>query len=338
MTKVLMTGGTGCIGAITAANLLARGVDEVVAVSRSSDARILRLWLGEALDERLRLVSVDLAESLSVEAVMMYERPDIVIHLGALQTPACDANPSKGLEINVGGTLALLDAAKKLGSLQRFVFASSAAVYGKREMYAGPSVPENAELAPPNLYGVWKLASEGLARLYHEASGVPTVSLRLNTTYGLGRDAGKTAAATSVLKAIAISCASAESKSFDMPYQGRENYHYVEDVGEHFARAALDPFEGYGAFNLRGSTVEVEEFIATAVQVAVQLGLVRDGAQPKLGIASDAAPNLFVSDLDETAVLEAFPEMPKTPLEEGIGRTLEAFNMLAQAGRLELPH
>ena len=337
MTKVLITGGTGCIGAITTARLLAMGADEVVAVSRSSDAGILGLWLGEELDPRVRLVSVDLDQSIAVEAVVMYELPDVVIHLGALQTPACNADPAHGMRVNVGGTLALFEAAKKHAGLRRFVFASSAAVYGKREMYPGATVRENEPLDPPNLYGVWKLAGEGLARLYHEASGVPTVSLRLNTTYGLGRDAGKTSAPTTALKAIALAHSKGAATSFEMPYQGRENYHFVEDVGEHFARAALDDFAGYGAFNLRGTTVEVGDFLETAQHVAAELDLVAPGAAATLSIAANAEPNLFVCDLDESAIVGAFPKMPKAELAEGIRKSLLAFARLARAGRLSLP-
>ena len=56
-------------------------------------------------------------------------------------------------------------------------------------------------LAPPNHYGIWKLAGEHLARFFYDNTKVPTVSaLRINTTYGKGRDKGKTSAPTNALK------------------------------------------------------------------------------------------------------------------------------------------
>ncbi len=56
--------------------------------------------------------------------------------------------------------------------LKRFVFASSGAVYGKRAMYPAATVAEDAQLAPPNLYGVWKVAGEHLASLFHQKTGI----------------------------------------------------------------------------------------------------------------------------------------------------------------------
>jgi nucleoside-diphosphate-sugar epimerase len=236
------------------------------------------------------------------------------------------------MEVNVGGTLNVLNAATGLGSrLERLVLASSAAVYGPRSLYLSETVGEQAPLAPPNLYGVWKLASEHLARLFHEKTGVSTVCLRLNTTYGKGRDKGRTAAPTAALKAVALGHAGGRTVPFRMPYFGRENYHYVEDVGAHFASSALDRYAGFGTFNIRGTTVEVEEFLALVKQVAGTLNM---SAAVDLGIAADATRALFVCDLDDRAIQSIFPELPRTPLETGIRLSLETFRDLAAGGRL----
>jgi nucleoside-diphosphate-sugar epimerase len=236
------------------------------------------------------------------------------------------------MQTNVGGTLALLAAAEQLGShLQRFVFASSAAVYGPRSLYPEALVAETAAPAPPNLYGIWKLAGEHLARLFHGRSGVPTVCLRLNTTYGKGRDRGKTSAVTTAMKCAVRGSIARVAHPFRMPYQGRENYHFVEDVGAHFAAATLRPFRGFGAFNIKGTTIEVQEFLAIVQRVAVELDV---GKHLDLDIAADATPNLFVSDLDDAAISRAFPTVPCTPIEDGIRRTLVEFKRLAASGLL----
>ena len=73
---------------------------------------------------------------------------------------------------------------------ERFVFASSTAVNGPRELYSEDGVRPEDPLQPFNLYGYWKIAGEGMAQAYHQESGVSTVSLRLATTYGPGRDHG----------------------------------------------------------------------------------------------------------------------------------------------------
>lgn len=327
MNRVLLTGGTGCIGAAATHVLMSRDVDELVIATRSGSEGMLRLWFPDKLDPRIQLVKGDVSDGERIRDLVHTHQPSRIVHLSALQSPDCDASPLRGMEVNVGGTLNLLNAAANLGDrLERFVFASSAAVYGSRSLYPGETVREADQLAPPNLYGVWKMAGEQLARLFHEKTGVPTVCLRLNTTYGKGREKGKTAAPTAAMKAVALGYARAESVPFRMPYFGRENYHYVGDVGAHFASCALDPFEGFGAFNIRGKTVEVEEFLALIEKIAAGLGML---AAVDLGIAPGATRALFVCDLDDSAIQIAFPGLPRIPLENGIRLSLETFREAA---------
>lgn len=335
MSTVLVTGGTGCIGAVTVRDLLAQGVARVLVTSRAGDPARLRLWCGPQPDPRVELLPLDLGDHAAVARLVRQRQPSHVVHLGGLQSPDCDRDPDLGLQVNVGGTQALLAACEGLDRpLQRFVFASSAAVYGPRSLYPGLAVREDDPPAPPNRYGVWKLAGEHLVRLWHQRTGVPAVSLRLNTTYGPGRDRGRTAAPTRAIASVALGAVRGRPVPFRMPYRGRENYHYVEDVGAAFAAATLRPFAGCASLNLRGTTVEVAEFLATVARAAAALGM---AAAVDLGIADDAAANLFVSDLDDTAVQRCFPDVRHTGLLDGVTRALGAFRELAERGALTLP-
>jgi nucleoside-diphosphate-sugar epimerase len=254
--------------------------------------------------------------------------------LGALQSPDCAADPEKGVAINVTGTMNLFRQVAELESpVERFVFASSGAVYGKRAMYPEATVAENVELAPPNYYGVWKVAGEHLAALFHEQTGIPTVSLRLNTTYGPGRDLGMTSAPTKVMKSLVCGSLQGQNIPCLMPYTGRENYHYVEDVGAHFAGVCMLPFEGCQALNIKGKTVEVSEFLEAIRQIAQELGI---ADHLETGIAADATANLFICDLDDSAVEAQFPGLPRTEIAEGIRRSLTRFQTLAAAGKLRV--
>jgi nucleoside-diphosphate-sugar epimerase len=335
MSKVLVTGGTGCIGSVAVFELLRRGADEVVIATRTSNPGVLKLWFGDEIPEQVQLVPCDISDAESVAALIADQRPTHIIHLGAFQSPDCDAYPNRGLNINAGGTLELLKAAESLGDhLQRFVFASSGAVYGRRDLYPGPTVRETDPLYPPNLYGIWKLAGEHLARLFHEKTGVPTVCLRLNTTYGKGRDRGMTSAPTTALKSIALGSVRGQPIPFRMPYQGRENYHYVQDVGAHFAACTVQPFKGFGAFNIRGQTIEVSHFLSTARTIAGQLGF---ADATDIDISDTANRALFVCDLDDSSIQEAFPDLPRATLEDGIRKSLQDFHEMATRGTLELP-
>ncbi len=332
MHTIFITGGTGCIGSVTIHQLLqSENISKIIVASRSGSSKLLNLWLDPQKDPRLEFISLDVADYGEVAVKLKDINPTHIIHLGAYQSPDCSAYHFRGMEINTGGTMALLDAAEQLPRLQRMVFASSAAVYGMRAMYPSPGITEDASLAPPNHYGIWKLAGEHLSRLFYEKTEIPTICLRLNTTYGKGRDKGKTSAPTNALKAIAMGASRGKKIPFEMPYGGRENYHFVEDVGMHFAACTLQPFDGFGVFNIKGETIPITEFLNLATQEASKLGM---EAFTALSVAENTPPNLFVSDLSHDKIDQAFRNLPLTPIAEGIGKTLREFQKMAANGLL----
>ncbi len=342
MAKILITGGTGCIGAVTVFKLLTEYGDEIESIliaTRGSSTDQLEIWFGDSLQGhidsgKIAFASVDLGDTDAVRKTLSDFKPTRIIHLGALQSPACDATPEKGVDVNLTGTMNLFHMVAEFDQpIDRFVFASSGAVYGKRAMYPEATVPESATLAPPNLYGVWKVAGEHLANLFHGKTGVPTVSLRLNTTFGPGRDQGTTSAPTKVMKSLAIGAHENKTIPFLMPYQGRENYHYVEDVGAHFAGVCMLPFEGCQPFNIKGKTIEVAEFLEAVKQVAGEMAI--DGFL-ETGIEPTATPNLFICDLEDAAIEEQFPGLPRTDIAEGIRKTLAKFKEMAPAGKIKI--
>ncbi|MGI9552405.1 MAG: NAD-dependent epimerase/dehydratase family protein [Aurantibacter sp.] len=333
MHKIFITGGTGCIGSVTIYKLLQSAeVDKIIIATRSNNTDPLKLWLGEELDTRLEFVTLDVSNYNEIESVLQEVNPTHIIHLGAYQSPDCSRDHIGGMEINTGGTMAMFDAAEKLPNLQRFVFASSGAVYGMRSMYPQDTIAEDVPLAPPNHYGIWKLAGEHLARLFYDNTKVPTVCLRINTTYGKGRDKGKTSAPTNALKAIAMGAVTGEVMPFAMPYQGRENYHFVEDVGSHFAACALQDYQGFGAFNIQGETIPIKSFLELATQQANELGM---GEYSSLSIVNNAPPNLFICDLDHKKIATTFNKLPLTDISEGVRKSLLEFKAMAEKGTLE---
>ncbi|MEM7011149.1 MAG: NAD(P)-dependent oxidoreductase [Verrucomicrobiota bacterium] len=304
MEKILITGATGCIGSSVCSWLRENGYNDLVAFTRTGTA------------ENMDAIAGDIADRAQVDEAVRKIRPTRIIHLAAFQTPDCQSQPFRGMEINVEGTHHLLRAAAKLGEqLKRFVFASSAAVYGPRSSYAGPTVKEDSGLLPPNLYGHWKIAGEGATQAFHAETQISAVSLRLATTYGPGRDRGLTSAPTTALKHAA------SGREFAMPYTGREHFHFVDDVGAAFAISATAEFNGYDAFNLRGVSTETGDFLSTLESKLKDLQL----PESKITIAEDAFPAPFVCDLDESRICARFPQMPRTALAAGVQKSLEFF-------------
>ena len=341
MSRIFITGGTGCIGAVTVYKLLSQYGDQIEQIriaSRSSNTDQLEIWFGDQLrqyvnEKKISFVKVDIGDNNSLRDALQDFGPTHLIHLGALQSPDCAAFPEKGVAINLTGTMTLFQMVAELEKpLERFVFASSGAVYGKRAMYPGDTVPESAQLAPPNLYGLWKVAGEHLAALFHEQTKTPTVSLRLNTTYGPGRDQGTTSAPTKVMKSLAIGASEGKTIPSRMPYKGRENYHYVEDVGAHFAGVCMMPFSGCEALNIKGKTIDVDDFLNAIKEVSLELGI---GGFLDTGVDDEATPNLFICDLEDSLVEEKFPGLPRTDIKEGIRKTLTKFIEMAPLGKIK---
>jgi len=317
-TRVLVTGSTGCIGDATVKWLLSNGADEVVGVNRSEPE--------STCDLSHRVLQCDVANGEALTEIIHQVRPTHVVHLAALQTPECRDHPMAGLEVNLVGTANLCKACASLGKpLNRFVFASSGGVFGPRSLYGDSGVQANDPYLPHSLYGYWKIAGEGMAQAFQQETGTPTVSLRLATTYGPGRDRGYTAAGTRAIKAVAL------GEHFVVPYKGCEHYHYVDDVGAGFGCASLHPFEGYGAFNLPGETQTVQHFLEALAETAETCGLKE---RFRVSIAPDAEETPFVYELNADTALSTFPEMPLTSLPDGLLASLTSFIEAHERGEL----
>lgn len=183
--RALVTGAAGFLGSHLAEALLqagwqVRGVDAFLPAARAdgrrANAAALLAWPG------FTLAAVDLR---SADLAPLLDGVDTVFHLAA-DTRAEDATASSparfaaAVQHDLCATQRLLDAAAPV-ALTRFVYASSAAVYG-----AAPAYPttESDLPRPRGVDGVTKLAAEHLCGLYAQDAGVPTVALRYFSVYG----------------------------------------------------------------------------------------------------------------------------------------------------------
>ncbi len=314
--RILVTGGYGCIGAQTVKWLLRSTDAQITIASRDvSESRTRRMFGYAADNGRLKAVAVDVRVQQQLEDILKQGQMTHVIHLAALQTPDCNAHRDLGLQINLAGTQNVIEAIKACGSsLQRFVFASSIAVYGPRKSYPGPSVPMLAEPAPVNVYGAWKLAGEHIARLLHAETGIPVVSLRPGVLFGPGRDAGLTASTTTAMKHVAL------GQPYEIPFRNRQDYLYASDVGAAFGNAAMAPFSGHGVFTLPSHTADTAEMISLMRRAAAELEL-----EERFAITAGTSDVPFICDLEYQPFLQAFPETPLTPLADAIGNSLFYF-------------
>lgn len=291
--RVLVTGGAGYIGGVTARLLRERGAEVEILDDLSTGHREALLpdavWHeGSLLDERV------------LERV--FARPfDAVVHFAAFSLVGESvADPLRYWRNNVGGTLALLRRVAA-GGARRFVFSSSAAVYGEP---AEVPIPETAPTAPVNPYGRTKLAMEGALADAARAAGFAAVALRYfnaaGADAGLGEDhAPETHLVPRLLRSLLDPSLAFEVHGDDYATPDGtcvRDYVHVRDLAEAHALAlewaAGRP--GFAAFNLGSARGwSVAEVCAAAAEVtgrpcAPRVGPRRPGDPARL-VASRAA-------------------------------------------------
>jgi UDP-glucuronate 4-epimerase len=179
--RILVTGGAGFIGSHLVHRLLATG-REVVVLDDFNDYYDPALKRANAKSfPGVRVVEGDIRDAETV-ARAFDPVPDAVVHLAARAgvRPSLE-QPDLYASVNIAGTFALLEQARKAGS-RKFVFASSSSIYGDAE-----KVPFREDLADPrpvSPYGVTKQAGEQALLLYHRLHGMRTTALRFFTVYG----------------------------------------------------------------------------------------------------------------------------------------------------------
>ncbi len=169
--KVLVTGASGRLGLHVRRRLNeAQGIEAAYWGSPRSNPHNLAS-------------SVDLLDTASVEAAVRDFEPEAIIHLAAVAGAACETDPRLARAVNADATLALAAAAAGAGA-GRFVFASTAAVYGDR--HSSP-IDESAAFAGTSTYAKTKhLAEQGLRELCSTNSHFRCASLRVFNIYGDG--------------------------------------------------------------------------------------------------------------------------------------------------------
>jgi GDP-4-dehydro-6-deoxy-D-mannose reductase len=129
----------------------------------------------------------DVTNERRVDAVLKRARPDYVYHLAAISLPTISwKEPWRTLEVNVRGTLNVLESVRRLGTDTRVFVACSSAEYGHGHRPGTPTA-ESAPLLPLHAYGVSKVAQDLLSYQYFVNYGVRTIRGRIFNTIGPGK-------------------------------------------------------------------------------------------------------------------------------------------------------
>jgi UDP-glucuronate 4-epimerase len=314
--RVLVTGAAGFIGSTLVERLLDEGRSVVgldnfdpfypAAEKRANLRRAER-------SERFRLVTGDVRDEAAL-AETLADGADAVVHLAALAgvRPSLE-RPAAYADVNVRGTAVVAEALVRTG-VPQLVFASSSSVYGERS--DGPFRETDPVERPISPYAATKRAAELLLHSFHHAHGIGVVCARIFTVFGPRQrpDLAIRKFAERMLRGEPIPVYGDGSALRD--------FTYVDDLVDGLVRA-LDAAPGWSILNLgAGRTVSLAEVIA-ALERTLRRKAVIDWLPRQIGDVS-------CTWSDSSAARAALGYVPRTSLDEGIGRFAEW--LLARAG------
>ncbi len=303
--KALVTGGAGFIGSHLVDALLAAGHDVCVVddLSRGQRAQV-------AADARLHAVDV---RSAALHDVVGAEKPEIVFHQAAqIDVRRSVSEPLLDTDINVVGTVNLLQACATAG-VRRVVFASSGgAIYGDTEVIP---TPETHPAMPASLYGAAKLCGETYGGVYASLYGLEFCALRYANVYGPRQDPHGEAGVVAI---FARKMLGGEAPVVNGDGSQTRDYVFVGDVVAANLAAASADASLMGAYNVgTGRETDVNALFAMlrdacGVSVEAQHGPAKPGEQRR-------------SCLDASLAASRLGWTPRVPFDDGLRRTVEFF-------------
>jgi UDP-glucose 4-epimerase len=309
----LVTGAAGFIGHHLVHRLLGED-DEVVGVDSLVTGSMDRVQpFLDRYPRQYRFRNLDLVDAGSVEDLFS-QRFDVVFHLAALgSVPRSITDPCGVVMNNVLSTAHALWMAHKT-NVKRFVYSSSASVYGNSEF----SLKDEAcYLEPSNPYGVSKLAAEKMVRVFWNIYELPTVSLRYFNVFGPGQTVGSPYSA--VIPAWLAALEDDEPMSIHGDGEQSRDFTYVSNVVEANMLAASSQETAFGEdFNVGCGRLTSINTLSTLIgncwgPLAVVKHVMSRPGDVRASMAS----------ISKASVILGYT--PKVQIEEGAERTVEWF-------------
>jgi UDP-glucose 4-epimerase len=288
----LVTGGSGFIGSHVVDRLVAEDASVVV-----FDNRVREDNLGAALASgRVRTVEGDVTDSTAVRAAA--DAVSGIFHMAVLPLGPCSEDPRRCVEVNVDGTLNVLEAARDAGA-KKVVFSSASSVYGD----TNETMDESHPLGARTMYGASKIAGEYFVRAFRDLYGLEYVILRYMNVYGPRQEGGLV---INVLRRIQAgeqpTIMGDGSQSFDF-------VHVADVAAANVAAMASEVDEG--AFNVGGGN-EV-----TVRQIVDRL-LAATGSDLEPDVRADEVVPMMRRVGSSEAAMTALGWRPELDLERGI--------------------
>ncbi len=255
--SILITGATGFVGPYLLRALSTLKVP-IYATYLISEGRKTALLPND------RWIFCDLTNRPAVFDLIRKIRPSFIYHLAGISfVPAAESNRRKALEVNLGGTLNLLEAVAESGISPRLVLISSGEVYGRYREDLGP-FREEFPLQPANFYAATKAAAEKLAWPFHQRGELSLTIFRPFNHIGPGQ--APTFVVSDFARQVArIALSLSEPKVFVGDIDVFRDFTDVRDIVRGY-RKSYESFAPGGVYNLAsGRAVSVREVLETLI-------------------------------------------------------------------------
>lgn len=312
--EILITGGLGFIGSNLAIELVKYGA-KITIVDNMLPRQGGNLFNIKEIEDKVKVNFSDVRNQLSMNYLV--QGKDFVFHLaGQVNHVDSMRNPIQDLEINCLGTLVLLEALRHHNRNAKVIFAGTRGEYGKSVKLP---VDENHPTNPKGIYAVTNLTAEKMVLVYHEIFGIKGVCLRITNTYGPRHQMQHDEYGVFnwfIRKAI-------DDDAIPVFGDGKivRDFLYVEDLVECMLMTALTD-EAYGdVFNV-GTGIPVS-FIELAERIVKIAGTGRVEFREFTKERKEVEPGDYYADI--TKIKRVVGWEPKTPLDEGIKKTIEFY-------------
>jgi UDP-glucose 4-epimerase len=301
--KVLVTGGAGFIGSHLVDRLVQEGNEVVVIDNLSTGKR-------KQVNKKAQFYKMDI-RSKRIERVFRKERPLIVVHLAAqMNVRLSTEDPVFDAEVNILGTINLLEHAVKNG-VRKVSFASSGgAVYGEQEVFPAAESHRTDPLSP---YGISKLAGEKYLAYYTNTTGLRHAIMRFGNVYGPRQEPEGEAGVIAIFSKLMLD---GGQPIINGTGKQTRDFVYVDDVVESLMVTMDEDIQGI--FNVgTGQEATVNECYGIIKE------LTNSSCKDLYGAAKKGEQ--FRSVLDVRKLREGFDWEPQVSLAEGLKMTVEFF-------------
>ncbi len=266
--RALVTGGFGFVGRHLSHHLVSCGDDVAVTYQAGEEkADDVSVNQGVALPKSVQTIALDICDRKAVFDVITLLKPDAVYHLAARTfVPDAEKQARDVFEVNLFGTLNILDALVENSPTSRILYVSSAEVYGEPKPGSLP-ITEDTPLRPISIYGVTKASADLAVHKYAKRENLHGVRIRPFPHLGPGQD--ERFAISNFAKQIAeIKLGKREPVIKVGNLEARRDYSDVSDIVRGYREALLNGKRGEAYTLCSGKSVEIGEVLQQLIKVS----------------------------------------------------------------------